>query len=138
MVERDDDEALTLHPDDDPFVRQMKLLRRDLRDDRDARVGFEKRMRWAVGSVAALTLLTAATFGLFVLQLRNEQLRDCKERAVALESSKVAIIKGNVTTVLEVGRAFGAEEDPRLADAAAQTATSNRKQLDTLLPPVAC
>lgn len=128
---KEDMELLTPQDGDEPFVVQMKLLRNDLRSDRVARDKFEFRLKIAVAIVAVFSLLSS--FAWWRVEHAN-----CQASAESRENNKTGVIEGNVTTVYEVGAAFGAEGDPRLEQAADRTRESNEEMLDKLLPPIKC
>lgn len=135
------DKDLHIHPDDEPFVVQMKLLRRDLKVDARERRRFESRVKVAVGVIALALVATVVTW-------HDTRQADCRLRREGREGARESVVEGGVTSALAGAQALvnvasaDASNDPRVArlfaEVEREARTDLQKLVDRELPPVVC
>lgn len=147
-----DPDDLEPDPSDEPFVAQIKLLRKDLRNDKTERAAFEKRVnfRSAVATIAALVAVAAVIIGGAVIANAVADLKDsdkqtaeelaaaCQERQEGREGVKSAILEGDINALQQLINVAGSQNDPRAIELLASARETGMKRLDEVLPPITC
>lgn len=152
------DEDLELAPGDSPEVRQMKLLRRDLRVDKEERAIFERRvnrrLRWQWALLVVLVLSTGTSLWNVQRQLDDDErddareaARDCATRRDGREGARIVLVDGGVTSAVAGAQAIvavaGDRADPEVIGQYLKTVEDQAradltKLVDRVLPPIVC
>lgn len=136
------EDGLEILDDDEPFIVQMKLLRRDLGRDQLSRRTFERNVKVWVAVIGVFSLLSAgAWWGTRADDQENErreERRDCLVRRDTRDGARMAILEAGVAGQEALITVTDSYDDPRAAALITETRSEIQTLLDRVLPTIAC